>query len=72
MTLNGFSEIVTADLARDLAQDVIRMLTHSRASIRKRAVLALYKVLVKYPEATPSAMTRLRERLEDTDPGKFT
>ncbi|KAF7792545.1 hypothetical protein EIP86_003586 [Pleurotus ostreatoroseus] len=69
VTLNGFSEIVTADLARDLAQDVIRMLTHSRASIRKRAVLALYKVLVKYPEATPNAMTRLRERLEDNDPG---
>ncbi|KAJ3555164.1 hypothetical protein NM688_g2725 [Phlebia brevispora] len=69
VALNGFAQIVTPDLARDLAQDVIKMLTHSRAQIRKRAVLALFKVLVKYPEATPHAMTRLRERLEDSDPG---
>ena len=47
------------------------MLTHSRAQIRKRAVLALFKVLTKYPDLTPQAMTRLRERLEDPDPGKL-
>ena len=41
-----------------------------RAQIRKRAILALHKVLTKYPELTPQAMTRLRERLEDPDPGK--
>ena len=68
VTLNGFSHIVTPDLARDLGSDVIKMLTHSRAQIRKRAVLALYKVLTKYPELTQPAMTRLRERLEDPDP----
>lgn len=45
------------------------MLTHSRTHIRKRAIIALYKVLVKYPEVTPQAMPRLRERLEDADPG---
>ena len=70
ITLNGFAQIVTADLARDLGPDVIKMLTHSRAQIRKRAILALHKVLTKYPELTPQAMTRLRERLEDPDPGK--
>ncbi|KIP11664.1 hypothetical protein PHLGIDRAFT_82909, partial [Phlebiopsis gigantea 11061_1 CR5-6] len=69
VTLNGFSQIVTSDLARDLGPDVIKMLTHSRAQIRKRAVLALFKVLTKYPDLTPQAMTRLRERLEDTDAG---
>ena len=70
VTLNGFAQIVTSDLARDLGPDVIKMLTHSRAHIRKRAILALYKVLTKYPDLTPQAMTRLRERLEDMDPGK--
>lgn len=46
------------------------MLTHSRAHIRKRAVLALFKVLTQYPDLTASAMTRLRERLDDPDPGE--
>lgn len=71
VTLNGFSQIVTPDLARDLGPDVIKMLTHSKAHIRKRAVLALFKVLNQYPDLTASAMTRLRERLDDPDPGEL-
>jgi len=45
------------------------MLNHSRPHIRKRAILALYKVLMKNPGAIPQARSRLEERLEDTDPG---
>ncbi|EPT03380.1 hypothetical protein FOMPIDRAFT_1022378 [Fomitopsis schrenkii] len=69
VTLNGLSHIITPDLARDLAHDLIAMLNHSRPHIRKRAVIAVYKVFVKYPEIVPYGITRLRERLEDTDPG---
>ncbi|KAH9929816.1 adaptin N terminal region-domain-containing protein [Fomitopsis serialis] len=69
VTLNGLSHIITPDLARDLAHDLIAMLNHSRAHIRKRAVIAVYKVFVNYPEIVPYGITRLRERLEDTDPG---
>jgi AP-3 complex subunit delta-1 len=58
-------------LARDLSHDVMTMLSHSKAHIRKRAVIAMYKTLVKYPEATPFALTRLKERLEDQDPGRW-
>ncbi|KAG2022853.1 Ap3d1 protein [Coprinopsis cinerea AmutBmut pab1-1] len=68
ITLNGFSHIVTPDLARDLAPEIIAMLTHSRPHIRKRAIIAVYKLMVKYPEVTPQARPRLEERLEDTDP----
>jgi AP-3 complex subunit delta-1 len=46
------------------------MLNHSRAHIRKRAILALFKVIMKYPEASQNSMGRLREKLEDPDPGK--
>jgi AP-3 complex subunit delta-1 len=46
------------------------MLNHSKPHIRKRAVIAVYKALVKYPEATPFAISRLREKLEDEDPGE--
>lgn len=69
MTLNGLSAIITPDLGRDLAAELVAMLNHSRARIRKRAVLAIYKVLEKYPEAGSHARPRLIEKLEDTDPG---
>lgn len=29
----------------------------------------MFKVFDKYPEAIPRSMTRLREKLEDPDPG---
>jgi AP-3 complex subunit delta-1 len=45
------------------------MLNHSKPLIRKRAVVALYKVFTKYPDVVPLGMPRLREKLEDPDPG---
>ena len=68
ITLNGLAHIVTPDLARDIAPELIAMLNHSRAHIRKRAILALYKVLMKHPEAMPQARARLEEKLDDADP----
>lgn len=70
ISLNGLSHTISPDLARDLSHDVVTMLNHSKPHIRKRAVIAVYKTLVKYPEATPFALTRLKERLEDQDPGR--
>ncbi|RXW22674.1 hypothetical protein EST38_g3183 [Candolleomyces aberdarensis] len=68
ITLNGLAHIVTSDLARDLAPELIAMLNHSRPHIRKRAILALYRLLSKYPEAIHQARPRLEEKLEDSDP----
>lgn len=69
MTLNGLSAFLTSDLARDLATELIAMLNHSRAQMRKRAVLGIFKVLEQYPEAGSHARPRLIEKLEDSDPG---
>ncbi|KAF7307227.1 AP-3 complex subunit delta [Mycena indigotica] len=69
VTLNGLSHIVTPDLGRDLSSELMTMLTHSRAHIRKRAILALYKVMDTYPEALAPGVARLREKLDDPDPG---
>lgn len=71
VTLNGLAHFVTPDLARDLSPEIIAMLNHSRPSIRKRAILALYKVLVKYPETAAHARTRLEEKLDDPDPSNI-
>lgn len=45
------------------------MLNHSRAQIRKRAVLGIFKLLEQYPEAGLHAHPRLFEKLDDPDPG---
>jgi len=36
---------------------------------RKKGVLLLYKVFLRYPEALRPAFPRLKEKLEDPDPG---
>ncbi|TBU29793.1 Adaptor protein complex AP-3 delta subunit [Dichomitus squalens] len=69
IALNGLSHIVTPELARDLSPELVAMLNHSRPHIRKRAVLAMYKVVTKYPDILPSSMSRLRDKLDDPDPG---
>jgi len=37
--------------------------------VRKRAVLALFRIFERYPDAMRMGFSRLRDRLEDDDPG---
>jgi hypothetical protein len=69
ISLNTLSHIVTHDLSRDLSHELFTMLTHTRPHIRKRAVLVLYKVFLKYPEALKHGIGRLGEKLDDPDLG---
>jgi AP-3 complex subunit delta len=62
---------VNTDLARDLAPDMVTLLTSSRPYIRKKAVLALYKIFLQFPQALRPAYPRLKEKLEDADMSKF-
>ena len=41
-----------------------------RPYTRKRAVLISYKIFLRYPEALRPAFPRLKEKLEDPDPGR--
>ncbi|XP_031566631.1 AP-3 complex subunit delta-1-like [Actinia tenebrosa] len=69
IALSGFSCFITPDLARDLANDVMSLLVSTKPYIRKRAVLLVYKIFLKFPEALRPAFPRLKEKLEDSDPG---
>lgn len=44
VAFGGLACFMTPDLARDLANDTLAMVTSSRPYIRKRATLILYKV----------------------------
>ncbi|KAJ3220829.1 AP-3 complex subunit delta-1 [Clydaea vesicula] len=67
IALHGLAQIITPDLGRDLCQDLIAMMNHSKPHIRKRVILVLYKVFLKYPDALRLAYPRLKEKLEDKD-----
>ncbi|XP_075250046.1 AP-3 complex subunit delta-1-like isoform X2 [Convolutriloba macropyga] len=68
-SLTGLSCFMTPELAQDLTQDIMTLLSSSKPYIRKKAVLIMYKVFLKYPEALRLAYPKLKERLDDSDPG---
>ncbi|CAF0958357.1 unnamed protein product [Adineta ricciae] len=69
LAMSGLSCFINVDLARDLANDIMSLLSSTKPYIRKRAVLLLYKVFLNNPDALKPAFPRLREKLEDQDPG---
>ena len=44
-------------------------MTSTKPYLRKKAVLIMYKVFLKFPDALRPAFPRLKEKLEDPDPG---
>ncbi|XP_017769237.1 PREDICTED: AP-3 complex subunit delta [Nicrophorus vespilloides] len=69
LALTSLSCYISTDLARDLSQDILTLLSSTKPYIRKKAVLMMYKVFLKYPEALRPAFPKLKEKLEDPDPG---
>lgn len=67
LALSGIATIVTPHLAKDIVDDVVMKLTHSKPYIRKKAVLALFKIFLQYPEGLRASLTRIIEKLDDSD-----
>ncbi|UJR09107.1 hypothetical protein I4U23_013354 [Adineta vaga] len=67
--MNGLSCFINGDLAHDLANDIMILMTSTKPYIRKRAVLLLYKVFLNNPDALKPAFPRLKDKLEDPDSG---
>ncbi len=55
--------------ARDLANDVLALMSSSKPYLRKKAILVMYKVFLKFPDALRPAFPRLKDRLDDPDTG---
>ncbi|KAL5971341.1 AP-3 complex subunit delta-1 [Taenia solium] len=69
VALSGLSCFVTPDLAKDLCDDILALTMSPKPYIAKKAILLLYKVFLKNPDALRAAFPRLRKKLEDPDPG---
>lgn len=67
LAISGIAAVVSKDLALDICDDLAKMLTHSKPLIRKKAVLAMYKIFLKNPNALRMYYNRIVDKLEDTD-----
>lgn len=67
LALSGIATIVTPNLARDINDDVLMKLSHSKPYIRKKAILAMYKIFLQYPESLRVNFNRVIAMLDDAD-----
>lgn len=72
MAISCLSNICTPDISRDILQDLLAMLSSSRAYLRKKTVLCLFRIFLKDPPALRTAFPKLKERLGDEDQGVLT
>lgn len=69
LAVNCLSNIVTEDLARELLSEVTNLTSHPQPYLRKKAVLCLLKLFVKYPQGLRLTFGRIQEcLLRDSDP----
>lgn len=57
--------IITSSLALSLLPDLLPRLSHSKPSIRKKAVVTLYRLALVYPDTLRPAWPRIKELLMD-------
>lgn len=67
IAMNTLANIMTPELASDLASDIVSLMSHSRHYLRKRSTLLTYKVFLNYPEALRPTFPRLKEKLQDPE-----
>lgn len=65
LAINCISNIVTEDLARDLLPELTSLTSHPQPYLRKKAILCLFKLFVKYPQGLRLTFARLQQCLED-------
>lgn len=68
LAINCVANIVTEDLATDLLPELTNLTQHPQPYLRKKAILCLYKLFIKYPHALRLTFARLQQCLEDNNP----
>ena len=67
IALTALANVATPDLARDLAPDIVSLLSHSKPYVKKKAIMVLYHIFVEFPDALRPAFPKLKEKLKDSD-----
>jgi AP-3 complex subunit delta-1 len=67
LAINCIANIATFELARDCLSDLVIHLSLSKPYLRKKALLAVYKLILKFPSGLSLFFEKLKETLEDSD-----
>ena len=68
LAINCLSNIVTEDLGRETLPDLLHLLKHPSPYVRKKALLCLYKVFLKYPRGLRLSYDAIKSCLDDAHP----
>ena len=68
LAINCLSNIATEDLGQALLPELLQLLNHPSPYIRKKALLCLYKVFLKYPQGLRLSYDKIKLCLEDAHP----
>jgi AP-1 complex subunit gamma-1 len=69
VALNAIGEVCTADMCRDAASEVLKLLSNNNPYIKKKAALALSKIIRKCPELQDTVAEKLNLIFEDKNHG---
>ena len=67
LPLMAVPHIVTAELALSVLTELLPRISHSQPGVRKKTVVALYRLALVYPETLKVSWPKLKERLLDTN-----
>jgi AP-3 complex subunit delta-1 len=67
LAINALSNIVTEDLGRELLPELLHLLQHPSPYVRKKALLCLYKVFLKYPQGLRLSFDKIKLCLDDSN-----
>lgn len=67
--ISGLSCFISDEIARELFNDVHKLLSSTKPYLRKKAVLLMYKIVSVFPDTLSEVMPKLEEKLEDPDQG---
>jgi AP-3 complex subunit delta-1 len=68
LAVNCISNIVTEELAQDLLPELTNLTSHPQPYLRKKAILCLYKLFVKYPQGLRLTFAQIQQCLGDSNP----
>ena len=67
LAINCVSNIVTEDLARELLPELTSLTSHPQPYIRKKAIMCLFKLFVKYPQGLRLTFDQIRKSIDDKE-----
>jgi AP-3 complex subunit delta len=67
LPVTAIPHVINPGMANSLLTDLLPKLSHSSPAIRKKTVVALYRMALVYPETLRPAWPKIKERLLDED-----